>query len=158
MQSMKVSALATIAVLALASCGGRVAVPVAVVQPMDNQLTCEQIQAEMAGNEGRIVALHHEERRAQGANVAIGAVGVLLFWPALFALDVSKAEQTEIAALRQRSSMLAMSMPQRCSEAGTSAPAGSAQERLNQLDRLRDRGAISEREYRSQRQEILRSI
>lgn len=155
---MKMSAVAIIAALTLCSCAGRVAVPVAAVQPTDSQLTCEQIQGEMAGIEGRIASLQHEERRAHNANIAVGAVGVLLFWPALFALDTTNTEQVETAALRQRSTMLAMSMSQRCAEAGTSAPVGGPQERLNRLDRLRDSGAITEREYRSQRQEILRSI
>ena len=37
-----------------------------------------------------------------GTNVALGVVGVILFWPALFFMDLSKADQVELEALRKR--------------------------------------------------------
>ncbi|WP_119299805.1 hypothetical protein [Dongia deserti] len=50
----------------------------------------------------------------RNANIAIGAVGVLLFWPALFALDLSDAERVEIDALHRRNMHLA-SLARDCS-------------------------------------------
>jgi hypothetical protein len=71
------------------------------------------------------------ERRAKGGNVAIGVVGALLFWPALFALNTTDTEQVEINALQNRNSYLTSLMAQRqCGGANSmeaaSPPADSA--------------------------------
>jgi hypothetical protein len=149
-----------VAALALAGCGGRTAQPIASVLTQDQQLNCEQIQSEIAGNEGRIASLAHEERRAHNANIAIGVVGAVLFWPALFALDTTNTEQVEMNALRQRNSMLLMMSGQRsCGVGGARSGSEEAVEnRLDRLERLRDNGAINEREYRWRRQEIIQDI
>jgi len=91
----------------LAACAGRDAKPVAVMNAYDNDLSCEQIQAEIQSNETKARQLVDEQSSSRNANIAVGAVGVLLFWPALFALDLSDAERVEIDALHQRNMHLA---------------------------------------------------
>lgn len=91
----------------LTACAGRDAKPVAVMNAYDRDLSCEQIQAEIQSNETKARQLVDEQSSSRNANIAVGAVGVLLFWPALFALDLSDAERVEINALHQRNMHLA---------------------------------------------------
>jgi hypothetical protein len=114
-------AAALAATLALGACGGRAAMPVATVAPGDNLLSCDQITAMVSGNESQIAALAQEERRARAGNVAIGVVGAVLFWPALFALDTTNTEQVEMASLRSRNGYLASLGAQRCQEPAVAA-------------------------------------
>jgi hypothetical protein len=94
-------------VLAFTSaCAGRDANPVVSYQTYDSGLSCEQIEAEIIGNEAKALQLIEEDESAHNANVAIGVVGALLFWPALFALDVGDAEMTEMRALKDRNNRL----------------------------------------------------
>lgn len=100
--------------LLLTACAGRDAKPVAVMTAYDRDLSCEQIQAEIQNNETKARQLAEERNSSRNANIAVGAVGVLLFWPALFALDLSDAERVEIDALHQRNMHLA-SLSRDCS-------------------------------------------
>jgi len=92
--------------IALAGCAGRKAVPVAVMQPYDNQLSCQQLQAEIASNETQALQLSGQNESAHSNNIAIGVVGAILFWPALFALDTGDAEKVEMQALHDRNQHL----------------------------------------------------
>lgn len=102
----------------LAACAGRDAKPVAVMNAYDRELSCEQIQAEIQNNETKARQLVDEQSSSRNANIAVGAVGVLLFWPALFALDLSDAERVEIDALHQRNMHLA-NLARDCSSAAS---------------------------------------
>jgi hypothetical protein len=86
----------------LSACAGRTAQPVSIAQSYDPDLSCTQIQAEITANEQKARQLSKENDSAHSANVAIGVVGALVFWPALFAIDAGNAEPTEMAALRAR--------------------------------------------------------
>lgn len=96
------------AAMVLAACAGRDAVPVAQVQPHDNDLSCEQIVAEQQDINNKVAALQRQKDEAHDSNVAIGAIGAILFWPALFALDTGDAEDVEMRAYRSRSQHLSM--------------------------------------------------
>ena len=98
---------AAIAVTVLVgACAGRDAAPVSAFQPYDRDLSCSQIQGEMASNEEKARRLIEEDENAGDSNIAIGVVGALLFWPALFALDTGDAEMVEMEALRERNRWL----------------------------------------------------
>ena len=92
--------------MAVTGCAGRSAVPVATMQPYDNQLSCQQIQAEIAGNETQALQLSGQNESAHNSNVALGVVGAILFWPALFAIDAGDAEKVEMQALHDRNQHL----------------------------------------------------
>jgi len=109
--------VAVMCMLALGACAGRSAQPVSMMQPYDNSLSCEQIQAEIQSNESKARQLTDENNSAHNANIAVGAVGLFLFWPALFALDLSDSERVEIQALHDRNMHLA-SLQRDCSGAG----------------------------------------
>jgi hypothetical protein len=123
----KVSACLLVGV-ALAGCAGRKAVPVAVMQPYDNQLSCQQLQAEIASNETQALQLSGQNESAHSNNIAIGVVGAILFWPALFAIDTGDAEKVEMQALHDRNQHLSQVYTQQgCVQTKTAAaPASSA--------------------------------
>jgi hypothetical protein len=87
---------------------------VAVHQAFDYQLSCTQLLAEMQNNEQRALAITKEREASRGRNVAVGIVGGLLFWPALFALDVTDTERVELEALSKRNDKLSDLVAQRC--------------------------------------------
>jgi hypothetical protein len=91
----------------LSSCGGRQAQPVNTFDQADVALSCHQIETELLSNDRRIKSLIREHQRSQNQNVAVGAVGLVLFWPALFALDLKGAAKQESDALIVRSRNLA---------------------------------------------------
>jgi hypothetical protein len=97
---------------------GRSAAPVPMMAAYDNDLSCEQIQAEIGSNESKARQLIDEDNSHRNSNIAIGTVGVLLFWPALFALDLSDAERVEAEALHERNTHLA-SLYRDCSGVGS---------------------------------------
>ena len=80
--------------------------PVQVTQPSDYQLSCAQIAAEQTAIASKVNALRAEDESAHNSNIAIGVVGAVLFWPALFALDTNEAQQQEIGLYRSRSEHL----------------------------------------------------
>ncbi len=56
----------------------------------------------------RRLAGDHSDKK--GRNIAIGVIGVLLFPPLLFALDLKGAQKVELNALRDRNNYLAQLM------------------------------------------------
>jgi hypothetical protein len=111
--------------LLLAACGGRHANPVSAVSVTDQYMSCPELQATMVSNDTRMASLRDEERRAKAGNVALGVVGAVLFWPALFALDTTNTEQVEINAFQSRNAYLTALVAQRCSAPSAVLPAGA---------------------------------
>jgi hypothetical protein len=98
--------IALCAAAALVGCAGRTAAPISTTQAADPQLSCSQMLAEIQANDSRANTLAQQEKSASNANVAIGVVGAVLFWPALFALDTGDAEKVEMAAYKARNDHL----------------------------------------------------
>jgi hypothetical protein len=108
--------------LLLAGCAGRTANPVPIVQAYDDDLSCQQIAAEIQANEARAVQLAAETKSSRNRNIGVGVVGGILFWPALFALDLSGAAKAEAEALKSRSEHLANMRVGRGCGTGQAAP------------------------------------
>jgi hypothetical protein len=98
----------------LAACAGRDPRPVSVVQPVDAMLDCTAIQAELAADEATKLGLDNESSATAAKNVAFGVTGMVLFWPALFAMDLKDAAGVEAKAMVQRESYLTTLAAQRC--------------------------------------------
>ena len=96
--------------LFLVACAGREANPVAMTNVTDNTLTCEATTAEIKANNEAARRLSGEHDNKVSRNVAVTTVGVLLFPPLLFALDLKGAEKAEMHALYNRNSYLAKLM------------------------------------------------
>jgi hypothetical protein len=108
----------------LAACAGREAHPVDVVQPMDASMDCPAIGMTISANEQQIRTLDGERGSHNTDNAIVGTVGVLLFWPALFALDTTDYEKQEMTALHERDQYLQqVAMKKGCYGAPSAPPA-----------------------------------
>jgi hypothetical protein len=106
-----VGALALTAMLG--ACAGRDPQMTQTVQPQDAQSDCTAINAQLAANHVRLQELKHEGDNTRGGNIALGVVGGLLFWPALFAMDFKDASGKEAASVQQRQGYLQQLAAQR---------------------------------------------
>jgi hypothetical protein len=92
--------------LFLVGCAGRTAVPVAQHQYGDDKKPCDHLKVEIAELQGDITVKTKKAENTKGANVALGVTGMILFWPALFFMDLSEADQIELEAMRKRHNAL----------------------------------------------------
>ena len=92
--------------LMLSACAGRAPAPVAVIQPIDDTMTCDSLRAEVSANNDRVTALGSESGAKVAQNVAAVAVG-LFFFPALFLMDTQGAAGIDERSLRSRNDYLA---------------------------------------------------
>lgn len=113
MNKILVSVAASAILVQLGGCAGRTAAPIAITQVGDDVLSCNQLQAEIARNRAQAETLMAQNKKAGDANVAIGVVGAILFWPALFALDTGTAEKDEAKALGDRNTVLTAQLARR---------------------------------------------
>lgn len=90
----------------ITGCAGRSPDPVAVVQPIDKHMTCDDIYAEVKANNAKIVDLSGDQGEKVAQNVAAGVAG-LFIWPLWFAMDFQGTAGKEIAALQARNEHLA---------------------------------------------------
>lgn len=94
------------AVVLLTACAGRQANPVQAIQSGDDRLNCDQIVAAMKLNTTELKGLMAESSSNTGKNVAAGAAGAIIFFPALFFMDVKNAAGDEARALVRRNEVL----------------------------------------------------
>lgn len=90
----------------LAGCAGRTPQPVAEYQKGDEQKECTHIKNEVTDCQARIASLTQRNANTQGSNVALAVTGAVLFFPALFFMDLSDADKVELEALRKRHNVL----------------------------------------------------
>jgi hypothetical protein len=86
-------------VVCVAGCGGRVSMPVKLVQPLDDVLTCDHLQAEYENNLKRMHELAGE--RADQMRDNIGWTASFLTAGPIF-LDLKDTEKKEGKALAER--------------------------------------------------------
>lgn len=99
--------------LSLSACAGREAVTVAEFTRQDDLFTCPEIDREIGRNNDAMRSRAVEAHDRQGRNIMVGAVGILLFWPALVALDLKDAAGEELSALENRNRALVRYADQR---------------------------------------------
>lgn len=102
MNKTKITALLQTAAIALAGCStaSKDIVPVNVSPMQYAHYDCDQIAAEQLRIHGRVTQLGGRLDQAAANDQAIGWVGGLLFWPALFWLGGTKEQEAEYARLR----------------------------------------------------------
>lgn len=95
------AAIAT-ATIALTGCAtASKDIPVAYVSPMQYQAyDCEQLGSEIQRIQSRVTQLGGRLDEAASNDKAIAGVGMVLFWPALFALGGTKQQEADYARLR----------------------------------------------------------
>jgi hypothetical protein len=103
---MKKSIVVVAVCIGLSACAGRTPNPIQSYQPGDDRKSCAALRAELTNTETDIRAkIPESDKTAQ--NVALGVAGVFLIVPWFF-MDLSKADQVELEALRRRYNTLAI--------------------------------------------------
>lgn len=92
--------------MVVSGCAGREPNPVALYQYGDEKKPCPHLKAEISELQSDIQRKIKKCDNTQGKNVALGVTGAILFWPALFFMDLSDADQVELEALRKRHNAL----------------------------------------------------
>jgi hypothetical protein len=113
MSTLRKSLMSIVLVAQLGACAGRDPQMTQTVQPQDMQSDCPAITAQIVTNNNRLADLKKEHGNTTGGNIALAVVGGLLFWPALFAMDLKDASGKEIASVNQRQGYLAQLAQQR---------------------------------------------
>ena len=72
----------------------------------DQNLGCDGITRQIQANNEAMVMRAQEGEDVTGRNIMVGAVGLLLFWPMLFAIDAKDAAGIEARAFEVRSRTL----------------------------------------------------
>ena len=96
----------TISIITIASIVGGCAtagkdVPTTYVSPLQySNYDCDQIRLELSRMQGRVAQLTGRLDEAAGNDKAIMGVGLILFWPALFALGGTKQQEAELSKLK----------------------------------------------------------
>jgi len=86
----------------LAGCvGNKPANPVLAYQYGDEKQSCSALRAQISDAEARMAELEIKADKS-GANTGAVAVGLVLFWPALFFMDLSDDEEIELNAYGRR--------------------------------------------------------
>ena len=94
--------LVCIMVMISCGCGGRTAYPVPQVQAGDYNMNCSSIHMSMTNIYSQIQTKKGVVSKTSNTNTAEFAVGMFLFWPALFFMDLSEADKVELRALEAR--------------------------------------------------------
>jgi hypothetical protein len=128
---------------------------------------CQQIAAETARIQSRIVEVGGRLDQAAANDKSIAGVGMILFWPALFALGGTKAQEAEFGRLKgEYQALEQVSTQKRCQAGGIVAAADAAprseqssgEQRLLALNDLHRRGLISDDELKTRRAKVLDDI
>lgn len=100
------------------------------VSPMQyNTYDCDQIAAENARLAGKVSQLGGRLDEAAANDKAITGVGMVLFWPALFALGGTKQQEAEYAKLRgEHDALQQTAVMKKCDMASTTLQAKKAPE------------------------------
>ncbi len=120
-----IAALTSAAILLSGCATASSGIATAYVSPLQFQsYDCQQITAEMQRIHVRVNQLAGRLDKAAENDKALVGVGMLLFWPALFALGGTKEQEAEYARLRGEYDALAkVANEKKCEVAAPPAPA-----------------------------------
>jgi len=88
--------------LLVSGCAGRQANPVQVSQFNDSQMSCNHLKAEISRIRYEIQNKTGQKAEGDLKDTALFAAGMVVFWPALFFMDLKNADKVELEALRNR--------------------------------------------------------
>lgn len=97
----KITTLIAIAAIASSCASKAVDIEAAYVSPaLYQNLTCEQLALEAQNVSGRAIAASGAQDKRAGQDQAAMAVGLVLFWPAMFLAKGDGAQAGEVARLK----------------------------------------------------------
>ena len=144
----------------------------AYVTPLQYQsYDCAQLAAEVQRIQFRVTELGGRLDQAADNDKAIMGVGLLIFWPALFALGGTKQQEAEYARLKgEYDALQQASITRKCQGgamaslagntiiSGGTVPLADAEKKLNLLRDLREKGVLTESEFNQKRSETIDSM
>lgn len=98
----KTTAVLLSLMIALSGCAGRAANPVAQILPNDSRLSCRELVLEININNRAIAGLMGEQKRKANNNAVAVGVGAIVFFPALFFMNLKGADKAEALAYQRR--------------------------------------------------------
>ena len=101
-----VTLIISMIMMMMTGCGGRQAYPVQVSKIGDSRLSCNQLESDMGRINHEIRNKSGQKSKGDNKDAVLVGVGLVLFWPALFFMDLSNADKTELEALRSRHNYL----------------------------------------------------
>lgn len=87
------------------SCAGAFKGPALTIpesSPLDQSKTCAEVESELRKIKEDVDLRTKAVETKQGSNIALGVIGLFIFWPALFAMDLSETEQNELRDWQKR--------------------------------------------------------
>ncbi|MCX2982880.1 SHOCT domain-containing protein [Halieaceae bacterium IMCC14734] len=138
--------------------------PVASYKLGDDEMSCQELKAELAYINAQVAELVPETKKT-GKNVALGVAGWFLIVPWFF-MDLSDAEKVEIQAYQERYMALEkLYIRNGCTNAGQENGVETADieeyenstiaVRLRVLEDLHEQGVLTEEEYSNKRKSII---
>lgn len=114
MRILKLSVLIVVALFTSACATSSKQIAAAYVSPIQYQsFDCQQLMAEGDRIRGRVTALGGRLDEAASNDKMLMGAGLLIFWPALFALGGTKEQEAEYARLKGESDAVTQSMIQK---------------------------------------------
>lgn len=92
----------TLTAMVLAGCAGREANPVQVIQTNDATMSCKELRQEISISQNQLQRLLGDQQDVQSKNTAAAVAGAIVFFPALFFLNLKGAAREEAKALQDR--------------------------------------------------------
>jgi hypothetical protein len=125
---------------------------------------CRNLALEATSIDKRISELHGQLKKKAGDDQAQMAIGLILFWPALFFLEGGDGPQaSEFSRLKgERDAIDRVSRFKDCSAVPVmpqpSGKQADVYEKLKSLKRMKDDGLISQSEYQDKRTALLKTL
>ena len=111
----KYLSLFVVMIFLFVGCMSRTPVLTDTYTPIDKSKSCDVLLWEIQKCDNEMQTKLAQKKKKSGNNVALGVVGALLFWPALFFMDFSDADKAEYESLRKRHDYLvSLSMLKKC--------------------------------------------
>lgn len=92
----------TFGILLMSGCAGRQAYPVQISQNGDYNKSCDNLRRDLTDLQYQVRQKSGQTSSGDSKDTVLLATGVLLFWPALFFMDLSNADRVELEAMQSR--------------------------------------------------------
>lgn len=89
-------------ILLVTGCAGRAAYPVQITQPNDYRISCNQLESEMSRIRHEVQNKTGQKQSGDTKDTVLFVTGLVIFWPALFFMDLKNADKVELRALQSR--------------------------------------------------------
>jgi hypothetical protein len=90
----------------IVGCAGREPHIIQAHSSFDDKLACDDVNLQISQTNSKMLELAREANSTSGKNMIMGVAGMLVFWPALFAMDLKDAAGQELLGYEARNATL----------------------------------------------------